>query len=78
MTTFQLIETIRNAWGVSTHNRNYFAECVNKIKWERVFTADGETYYHYGDVTFITESLDPFAEMFDRPCFLVKGGLIYI
>lgn len=76
MTNFELIETIRNAWGMSTHNHNRFAECISKISWEQVFTADGEWYYCLGDVTFITESLDPFAKTFSRPCFLVQGGLI--
>ena len=81
MTTFELIEKIENAWGASTRNCNYFKQCVESIKWDKVFIADDEFNYCLGDVVFTTESLDPFAKMFTNPSFFIRGtkpAIIYI
>lgn len=75
MNTFDIFESIKEAFGASTHNHNCFAELLNSIKWENRFEADEEYYFELGDMTFITPSLDPFAcDKWSRPGAIFRGN----
>lgn len=70
-----LFTTLKNAYEVSTHNFNAFAEKLNQIKWDSKFFADGEYYFIKGEQTFTTPSLDPF-NMPWNPSMMWEDGTI--
>lgn len=58
--TTMIFETLKSAFGLSTHNNNRFKKAIEGVKWENHYEADDEHYYEIGDMTFITPSLNPF------------------
>ena len=59
---YNLYERLNEAYGCSTPSNNLFEETIKAIKWDSVFTADGETYFTKGGLTLTAESLNPFNE----------------
>jgi len=70
-----LFATLKNAYEVSTHNDNRFAEILKSLKWDSTFYADGEYYFLKGEQTFTTPSLDPF-NMPWKPSMMWNDGMI--
>jgi hypothetical protein len=75
MTTFDIYRKLKEAYETSTHNHNRFAETINSIRWNDHFEADGEHYYKYGDLLFITPTLNPFeVKSWNRPSFFFSDN----
>ena len=76
----QIFETIKEAYETSTRNDNRFAAVLERIKWDSHFVADDEHYFRKGDLTLVTESLDPFvATNWNRPtAYFADGSYIEI
>lgn len=71
----KLAEKLNKAYGLSTKSNNLFEKVVKSIKWDQIFTADGETYYCKGDLGLTVENLDPFKEKY-RPSIMI-GTLFF-
>ena len=76
MTTLNLYYNIKEAYETSTLNNNRFSEFLNSIKWDAIFTADGEHYYQLGGFTFTTPSLDPFNMEWEPSAFFEDGCVL--
>lgn len=79
MNTFNIIETLRNAYECSTQKNNLFEKAVKSIKWEYSFYVDEdeEYYYEMDDFTLVVTSLDPF-NMERKPSLVfTDGSIIY-
>lgn len=76
MNTLDIFYKLKNAYGVSTHNHNAFAQALQSIKWESEFYADGEYYFIKGDLTFTTPSLNPFKMDWKPSALFADGSLI--
>lgn len=78
-----IIQSICNAWGSSTPNSNDFGQVLSSICWDCTYYAENEHYFIKGDLTFVTEHLNPFSQFKGRPCFLgdkqlSDTGILYI
>ena len=60
MDTLDIFFKLENAFWCSTPNCNQFKKTLESIKWDDTFFADDEYYFIKGDLTFTTQSLDPF------------------
>ena len=56
----KLFETLKEAYEISTHKVNHFADALASINWDEEFYADGEYYFVKGGFCFTTPSLNPF------------------
>ena len=65
-----LYRELNNAYGASTRSNNLFAKAVKAVRWDKIFEADGETYYIKGDVTLTVENLDPFKALW-KPSVMI-------
>ena len=47
----QVLEKLKNAYEVSTHNNNSFKQAVESVDWDNTFYADNEYYFVKGGWT---------------------------
>lgn len=74
---FCLVSTIKEAYETSTRNNNRFADLINKIKWDAIYTTqDNTTVYVMEDVELEVYSLDPFHS--GRPSIMIEKEIIYL
>lgn len=75
--TTMIFETLKSAFGLSTHNNNRFKKAIESIKWDNHYKADDEHYYEVGDMTFITPSLNPFeCDAWRKPAAFINHSYI--
>lgn len=70
-----LYEKLKNAYDATTQNYNRFEEAIKSIKWDDVYSADGEMYYEKGDFCLVVENINPFKEK-RKPSILFKTSYI--
>lgn len=70
---FNLFDTLNRAYGATTHNNNSFKTAIEKVEWDNIFKADGETYYCKGGFSLIVENLNPFEEEW-KPTVMFSDG----
>lgn len=73
---FDLFLKLREAYETTTPSYNRFKEVIDSIKWENIFTADGEIYFCKEGFTLTVENLDPFAEDWKPTGFFSDGSII--
>lgn len=74
---FCLVSTIKEAYETSTRNNNRFADLINKIKWDAIYTTqDNTTVYVMEDIELEVYSLDPFDSI--KPSLMVETEIIYL
>lgn len=73
---FDLFLKLREAYETTTQNYNRFKEVIDSVKWENIFTADGEIYFYKEGFTLTVENLDPFAENWKPTGFFSDGSII--
>jgi len=76
MDELDLFNKIQRAYGMSTHNDNRFAKCLESIKWDYKFYADGEYYYGKDGFNFSTPSLDPFDMKWEASGIFSDGSMM--
>lgn len=76
--TTRLMNEIREAFASSTRSCNRFAALLNRISWDETYEADGELCFIKGELSFSTESLDPFHKFFNKPSFIIGTSFIDI
>lgn len=75
MEELKIFEKLKTAYECSTPSNNLFKKAINSIKWENTFVEDSEYYYCYGDLCFVTPSLNPFdCDKYSRPSAMFTGG----
>lgn len=73
---FTLFETLKEAYETSTLSLNRFKTAIDRIKWDTVFNADGETYYCKGGFSLTIENINPFKESWKPTCIFSDGSMI--
>ena len=76
MKEFTLFESLKEAYETTTKNCNRFLNKINSIKWDSVFTADGETYFVKDGFTLTVENTNPFEENWKPTGFFSDGSLL--
>lgn len=69
----RLFEQLREAYGRTTRNHNYFKDTLDAIGWDSIFTADDEQYYVKGDMIVTVENTNPFEEAY-KPTVIFPDG----
>lgn len=69
----KIFEKLKTAYECSTLNNNLFEKAIKSIKWESTFYADGEYYFNIGNMSFTTQTLNPF-QMDWKPSAIFSDG----
>ena len=73
----KLFEELKEAYNNTTHSFNSFKARIESIIWDKVFLADGETYYCKGDFIFTIENIKPFEEQWKPSVMFSDNSIIY-
>lgn len=71
--TYEIFESLKEAYERSTQNNNYFLPMLNCIPWENKFEADGEYVFQIKNMIFSTPSFNPF-NMPWKPSAVFRDG----
>ena len=67
---------LREAYDSSTASWNRFKEAIDKIKWDKIFEADGETYFVLGRLSLTVENIDPFKAQWKPTIFTPDNSIL--
>lgn len=73
----KLYEELKRAYENTTHNFNAFEKKINSVKWDKVFDADGETYYVLGEFILMVENINPFLESWEPSVMFSDSNILY-
>lgn len=74
---FCLVPKIKETYETSSRNNNRFADLINKIKWDAIYTTqDDTTVYVMEDFELEVYSLDPFDSI--KPSIMIGTEIIFL
>lgn len=68
--------TLKEAYETTTMNCNRFKKAINKIKWDKIFEADGETYFVLGGLSLTVENINPFKAQWKPTIFTPDNSIL--
>ena len=76
---YDIYEILKDNYGASTPATNYFEGAISRIAWDKVFAADGETYYT-ADCGFAltVENINPFQQQWKPTVLFSDGSMVEI
>ena len=76
MDNVDLYFKLKEAYETTTTNCNRFEKAIHKIKWDKIFEADGEIYFIKDGFTLTVENVDPFKEQWKPTVFTSDNSIL--